>query len=120
MPRITQEEYDAILRRQTARRNTNNTRGVSASDQKPTEGNALECAVSGEAKGGNRLTLRFTVYATRPCDFDAWHLKECIDMLVHAGVISGDEWHLVKGQIASEKVFSKSEERTEIEILCRD
>lgn len=97
--------------------------GLRTAQPQPAKGNALERALPRKAKGGNgaivcpepsRCRIQFTVYAVRPCDWDGYHIKEIQDMLVKAGLLDGDEWNLLQGEVISEKVHSAEEERTEI------
>jgi len=88
-----------------------------ASDAKHSQRHPLERAIPREKKSRARLKIRFRIFARRPCDWDGWHIKELQDMLVHAGILDGDDWDLLQGEVISEKVFSKDQERTEID-LC--
>jgi len=63
-----------------------------------------------------RLTLRITVYAIRPADWDGWFTKPIQDGLRHAQLLIGDEWYLLRGEVTSEKVQTLEEQRTVIEI----
>lgn len=65
-----------------------------------------------------RLTLRITVYAVRPADWDGWFTKPIQDGLRHAQLLVGDDWHLLRGEVTSEKVQTVGEERTVIEIIA--
>lgn len=120
--RWTPEQYAAY----TAKQNRNRDSGLPAPDQKPTQGQSLERTVSGKSKSSacpvdrpeppRRTRIKFTIYAVRPCDWDNWSIKECQDLLIKAGILHGDDWHSLQGEIVSEKVHSKDEERTVIEI----
>lgn len=63
-----------------------------------------------------RLVLRLRVFSSRPCDWDNYRLKYLQDGLRHAGLLDGDEWNLLRGEVTSEKAYSGTEERTEITI----
>lgn len=94
----------------------------SATDAQPTQGNALVGPAWGEDSrwygAATRFTLRFTVYAVRPADWDGWHVKELIDSLVAAEIIPDDGWQTVEeGCVATRKVDTAQEERTEIHIV---
>lgn len=88
----------------------------------PVKGKPLDCQVSGEAAGRARVKIRFSFYSRRPCDWDAYSVKELQDLLVHAGILDSDQWDSLQGEIISEKVQQKEEERTEItfESILRD
>lgn len=101
-------------------RNCDHPKAISSDNEKPTEGYTLVSPAPREAAGSNgpaiRFRIRFTVFAVRPCDWDGWHVKELQDLLVHAGILGGDEWNKLQGEVVSEKVHSKEQERTVIEI----
>lgn len=117
MPRWSKEDYESYKSRRS---------GIRASDQKPVEGVPLVSPVPRKTKGGNsppistkptiRKRIKFTVYSIRPCDWDGFHVKELQDLLVHAGIMDSDDWSSLQGEVISEKVHSKEEERTLIEI----
>lgn len=100
---------------------------IRSSEPKPVEGNTLVGTVPRKAKSRNRAPvspepksrqrIKFTVYAVRPCDWDGYHIKELQDMLIHAGILDSDDWASLRGEVISEKVYSKEEEMTVIEIL---
>lgn len=102
------------------RHNSTDDSGLRPNDQKPDEGSALVRRVSRKEKGGPRpafrYRIRFTVYAVHPADWDGYNIKELQDMLVAATVLHGDEWDVLQGEVVSEKVHQKEEERTEIVI----
>lgn len=114
--RWTQADLDAY----EARRK-NRAAGLHPDNQKSTQGNALECIVSGEDKGWTRTSKRFAisfrVFSVRPPDWDGVDLKAIQDMVCKAGILPDDNWRiLIKGEVQSCKAHSKAEERTEIEI----
>jgi hypothetical protein len=79
---------------------------------------ALGAAGSGEEKSIQRTTVRFTGYRVRPLDPDnfAGSVKDCLDGLRHAQIISGDEpWRIIL-ETEQVKVGSYKEEKTVIEI----
>jgi len=85
-----------------------------------TEGKPLDGAAPGESSSGNSVARRFeivfTIYAVRPCDWDGYHIKEIQDWLVELDLLPGDSWEILRGQVIPEKVHTKKEERTVIEI----
>lgn len=90
---------------------------VSADDKKQAQGSAL---VRPETGAGQRLRcfeIVFTVYATRPADWDGWSIKELQDAVVASGILCGDAWNQLEGRVRSRKVHTKEEERTEVEIF---
>src|SRR5258705_60987 len=95
-------------------------RGIRASEPQHAQGNALVGALSGEETGRveplARFKIVFTVYAVRPCDYDGLHIKELQDMLVEAGLLHGDSWDILDGEVRSRKAETKAEEKTIIEI----
>ncbi len=99
----------------------NNPSRLPSAVKKRPQGNALVSALPGEVESGfrppRRAKILFRVFACRPADWDGYHIKELQDVLVKAGILDGDDWDLLEGQIVSEKVRSEAEERTEIEIV---
>ena len=92
-----------------------------AHDEKPTQGDALVSLAPRESKsrkgavlGIARRRITFKVFSTRPADWDGISVKEIQDCLRHAGLLDGDEWNLLSGEVISEKVYSEDQERTEI------
>ncbi len=74
---------------------------------------------SKSGKGGTRhadrvITIRFHIYALRPCDWDNYRIKYVQDWLTKLGIIPGDAWHQLQGEVKSFKVNTVEEERTEI------
>lgn len=84
----------------------------------PVKRSALVGGVPREVPGRIRSRIRFTVYAVRPCDWDGYSIKPLQDCLVRASILHGDDWDLLQGEVISEKVHSKEEERTEITITA--
>ncbi len=80
---------------------------------------ALGAAIQGEAKGIQRVVVRFTGYRVRPLDPDnfAGSIKDLLDGLRHSGILHGDEPWRIKLETEQEKVKSYDQERTEIEIV---
>lgn len=97
---------------------------VRADHQKPTQGDALVRVAPRKGKGrkgavlgvARRRSIVLRVFSTHPPDWDGISCKEIQDCLVHAGLLDGDDWHLLYGTVISEKVHTKEEERTEIEL----
>lgn len=94
--------------------------GLRAGDEERAEGKSLERSVPREETCRTRITIRFTVYAKRAADWDAYDVKWVQDLLVNIGVLPGDDWAVLQGEVRSEKVHKKEEERTEIEIVRLD
>jgi Holliday junction resolvase RusA-like endonuclease len=98
----------------------NNPAGVRATDAKPAKRHTLVSPLPGEVEGGvrplRRAKVLFRVFSTRPADWDNYHVKELQDLLIKVGVLDGDEWDFLQGEIISEKVYTEAEERTEITI----
>ena len=78
---------------------------------------ALGGAVEGEAKGVQKPVVRFTLYRNRLLDPDnaAGSVKDLLDGLRHARLISGDEWHTITLQVEQVKC-KRAEERTVVEV----
>lgn len=72
---------------------------------------------AGSRSTAGRVTIRLTVYAVRPADWDGWNIKQIQDGLRHASILVGDDWHLLQGEVRSEKVQTLAEERTVIELF---
>lgn len=95
---------------------------LSAVDPQPTQGRPLERlpkrAKACSSSPLKRIGIVLRVYAMRPADVDGWAFKEIIDALVGAQILDGDGWdRLFIAGIHSEKVRSKAEEKTVIEIF---
>lgn len=84
----------------------------------------LDGAGQGEGEGGSapvpglggKVEILFTIRSVRPQDWDNVHTKCLQDLLIKAGILSGDKWDQLQGRIVSEKVHSEEEEGVEIEI----
>lgn len=79
---------------------------------------ALGAANEGKGEGIPRTIVRFVGYRTRPLDPDnfAGGVKDLLDGLRHAELISGDEPWKIKLETEQVKVAHRNEERTEITI----
>lgn len=86
-------------------------------DQTP----ALGKTVSGETKGFRGSTVCFVLYRVRPLDPDnaAGSVKDLLDGLRHANLISGDEWWRIKLAVEQVRVESFKQEKTVIQITDR-
>lgn len=107
-----------------------NADGVCAADAESVERQPLERPASRKETGGTstdgstdaggnppiRARITFRIFAVRPADWDGYHVKELQDLLCHACALVGDAWDQLEGRVISEKVHTKAEERTEIEI----
>lgn len=74
--------------------------------------------VQGKEEGDGRTIIRFTGFRVRPLDPDnfAGSVKDLLDGIRHAGLISGDEpWKIIL-QTNQVKVRSFKEEKTLVEI----
>lgn len=111
MPRWSQAEFDAYQARRSR---------LCSSHQEPAQRNTLERPAPRESKSRDgaveRYHVRFTIYSVRPADWDGYHIKELQDLLFRSGFLPEDSWDVLRGEVISEKVHSKKEERTEIEI----
>lgn len=79
---------------------------------------ALGAAVQGKETGDDRVTVRFVGYRVRPLDPDnfAGSVKDLLDGLHRAKIISGDEPWRIRLETEQEKVSHYAQERTEITI----
>lgn len=120
---FTSEWFENYKRKQSEKLRgvPDNAAGLHPVPAKRPQGRSLVSALPGEVESGfrppRRAKILFRVFACRPADWDGYHIKELQDLLVHAGILDGDKWDLLEGQIISEKVRSEAEERTEIEII---
>lgn len=84
-------------------------------------GSALEQTGKGEEAGGSgsarRFKIIFRVRSIQPCDWDNYRCKELQDLLVRAGVIPDDKYSILQGEVIPEKVCSREEEGTLIEVF---
>src|SRR6185503_19425562 len=87
-----------------------------SSQPQPAQGGALDSGVPGEATGRVRTRIVFTVYSCQPCDWDGYSVKQIQDCLVKSGLLDSDDWDQLQGEVISEKVHTREEERTEIVI----
>lgn len=87
---------------------------IAERDQTP----ALDEAVQGETGSDERTRVSFVGYRVRPLDPDnfAGSVKDLLDGLRHANIISGDEPWRITLETKQVKVDHFSEERTVIEI----
>lgn len=108
---------------QRLNRNANRTNKTDCAlpDAKPErdETPALGGTVQGKAEGVHRATVRFTGYRVRPLDPDnfAGSIKDLLDGLRHANLISGDEAWRIKLETQQVRVSHRHEEATVIEIF---
>lgn len=116
MPNWTKDDLHAYqARRQKLR----------ATEPECPERRPLERAAQREAKGGfgapvgitGRSRVIYRVYSQRPLDWDNYRLKDLQDCLVQAGLLADDNWRILQGEVISEKVHTKAEERTEVTII---
>ena len=64
-----------------------------------------------------RFKVIFRVRSCQPCDWDNYRCKELQDLLVKIGALPDDKWCILEGQVIPEKVCSREEEGTLIEVL---
>ena len=97
-------------------------RKVSHAKSQPDEAPTLEPAVSREAKGVSRATVRFTGYRVKPLDPDnfAGSCKDLLDGLRHANLISGDEAWRIRFETEQVKVAHFVDEKTVVEVIYPD
>lgn len=92
--------------------------GLPATVAQPDHGLPLERPAPREAASSNgvapRFKVTFVVRAVRPRDWDNNATKFLQDRLIHAGIIPGDGWNVLQGQIVSLKAKSREEEGTTV------
>ena len=117
---ITPNELKRIFAHATAsiikKNSKDKSSGLPACKPKRIERSPLECAGAGKGESGSRFEIVFTVYSIRPMDWDNHFTKGLQDMLVVAGILHDDAWHVLQGSVISRKVHAKEEEGTTIEI----
>lgn len=79
----------------------------------PRKGKSRKGAVLGVAR---RRRITFRIYSVRPPDWDGVDCKSIQDCIIKAGLLDADDWDKLSGEVISEKVHSKEDERTEITI----
>lgn len=109
-----------FIRKNLNETNHNNSR-PSTSNPKQYQRDTLECAVQGEETcwygAAQRFEIIFHVYGVNPADWDGYHIKELQDLCVKAGILPDDKWSVLRGRIYPQKVGSKEQEATVIEIM---
>ena len=121
--KMTQEQVDAHQRKhgfltRTTRNETNNRSSISNAELECNQEATLGSAIQGEASGVQRAIVSFTGYRVKPLDPDnfAGSVKDILDGLRHAGLISGDEpWRIIL-RTDQVKVSTYKEEKTVISI----
>jgi hypothetical protein len=93
-------------------------RRVSHAQPQPAAGSALDAPAQGKEKSGRRITVRVTRYARKLLDADnfAGGCKPIIDQLRYTGHIPDDNPAAIKLEFEQEKVRTKKEEGTRIEL----
>ena len=117
--RLSQQQLDALLKRNPSLTVDSDTTGVDrlcATKPECPEGVPLDSASKREGKVRRRAKILFTVYARRPLDWDNYRLKDLQDCIVKSGILDGDEWDVLEGSVVSAKAHKKEEERTVVEI----
>lgn len=109
-------QHEERLKRKDNAKIDNRPSGICASNEKPTEGDALVGGIPREKESVCRARIVFAVYAVRPADWDGYSIKQIQDALVESRLLGSDAWDRLEGSVRSEKVHSKEEEKTIIEI----
>ncbi len=90
---------------------------IRAEHPQPVKRRTLERPCFRENQGVSRVGIKFRIYAIRAADWDGYDFKGLIDMLTKASILETDQWNRLECTgIKSEEVYTKEEERTEIEI----
>jgi hypothetical protein len=96
--------------------NSDRTSEVHSNNEEPSEGRSLDNSSQRETKSRDRFKIIFAVYSTRPADWDNYDIKALQDLLVKSGILFGDDWIALRGEIDPRKVDKKEEEKTVIYI----
>lgn len=113
--RMTSQEYEALIRKYPHLEDRAST--VCSPKQKRIKRKALERTIPREDKSLSRFKIRFTIYSIRPNDWDNAWTKSLQDCLVNSGILHDDAWNVLRGEVISEKVHRKEDEKTVIEIF---
>lgn len=112
MPTWTKEQLREYQLRQAG------AQGLRSAKSEPDSGMPLERVAPREKAGCKCVTRRFritfTIYRTRPLDYDNHFIKPLQDVLVASGFLPDDDWKHLEGCVRSLKVNKKSDERTEV------
>lgn len=94
--------------------------GIHPAVPKPNKGHSLEKAARGKEASCNgdprRFKIVFRVRRCNPQDWDNAYVKCAQDLLVKSGALPGDQWSILQGEVIPEKVNTRAEEGTLIEI----
>lgn len=106
--RWSKQDYDAYQARRAARRPHAQPPARSRADGK----------VRRAAENGPRFFVRVVAYRSRLADHDGLTAKYFVDLLRYSGIIVQDDpGRMVSYSILQEKVSTKKEERTLIEVI---
>jgi len=118
MTRRLAQEQRQRERMQAHAKNHNPPQELPAVEPECAQGRSLDGPSPREAEGGTgpapRFAIRFIVRSRRPLDWDntsGGSLKRLQDLLVApTGIIPGDRWDVLEGQVISEKCANAEEE----------
>ena len=105
--RWTKEQYQAY----------ENRRATPGSNVKPVVQHALERKTQRGSSNPERFAVVVTSFRVRLVDDDALVGKYFVDALRYSGLLASDSAGKLDYKVRQEKVTSKSDERTEIEII---
>ena len=118
---MTEEQLKQLLLRnpEISARDNSTLRPILASDPQPGEENALVQMAERETESETRITVRFTFRCLKLTDADVIHGrgKDLLDGLQNAQLIPGDREDQIRLEATQEKVTSKNQEGTLIEII---
>lgn len=115
---LSAKQYYELIARKPSLKPTDQTspERLSPKRTEPDKGSTLERPLPGKEKSSLRFKIHFDIYAVRPLDWDNHFTKPLQDLVAQSGIIPGDKWDQLEGSVASYKVYSPEEERTEITI----
>lgn len=115
---LSSKDYYELIARKPSLRPTDQVspKGIPTQRTQPDKGSALERPLPRKEKSSLRFKIHFDIYAVRPLDWDNHFTKPLQDLVAQSGIIPGDKWDQLEGSVASYKVYSPEEERTEITI----
>lgn len=97
--------------------NSDSVTALSANYKESSERLQLDGSLPRKTKSSIRLKIIFTIYAIKPADWDGYDIKSMQDLVVKSGILPGDDWFTLRGEVISEKVDEESQEKTVIEII---
>ena len=112
-----QNAVQSIVERKKGKHETNHQRKIQDSEQCEQKA-ALGSGSEGEASCPRRPLVGFTLFRVKLLDWEAKYssVKDLLDGLRYAGLIRGDKEGEIRLDVRQEKVRTRKEETTEIEV----